>query len=41
MKKIFKLYLFGEVIYKTNDILILNAIKNSYKEELQRYLTIK
>ena len=41
MKKIFKLYLFGEIVYKSKDFLIIQAMKNTYKEELQKFLIIK
>jgi len=41
MKKTFKLYLFGDLIYKSKDLLIIQAMKNTYKEELQKFLIIK
>lgn len=41
MKKTFKLYLFDEIIYKSNDLLIIQAMKNTYKKELQKFLIIK
>jgi hypothetical protein len=41
MKKIYKLYLFGDLIYKSNDLLIIQSYKNTFKEELKKYLIIK
>ena len=41
MEKTFKLYLFGDLIYKSKDLLIIKAMKNTYKEELQKFLIIK
>jgi hypothetical protein len=39
--KIYKLYLFGDIIYKTKDILLALAYKETYKKELQKYIIIK
>jgi hypothetical protein len=41
MKKIFKLYLFGDIVHTSDDWLILHAMKHTYKEELQKFLIIK
>ena len=41
MKKIYKLYLFSELIYTSDNLLLIQAYKNTYKEELKKYLIIK
>jgi hypothetical protein len=41
MEKTFKLYLFGALIYKSKDLLIIQTMKNTYKKELQKFLIIK
>jgi hypothetical protein len=39
--KSYKIYLFGDLIYKTNCVLIANRYKETYKKELQKYIIIK
>ena len=41
MKKIYKLYFFGDLIFQSNDLLIIQFYKNTFKEELKKYLIIK
>ena len=39
--KVYKLYLFGDIIYTTKDILTAYAYKETYKKELAKYIIIK
>ena len=41
MKKIYKIYLFGDLVFKSNNILIIEAYKNTFKEDLKKYIIIK
>ena len=39
--KTYKVYLFGDIIYKTKDILSALAYKETYKKEIAKYIIIK
>ncbi len=41
MKKIYKLYLFGDCIFSSTELLTVEAYKNTLKENLIKYTKIK